>query len=93
MDGQYITGLLDEDKATSLKRSSIFYWSIPTPDGMEYAVRDGWWKMILNQDGQPQYLFNLSHDRYEVHNLLKREPGRVNDLRKKFDSYRANVEG
>jgi len=93
VDGQSITGLLDEDKATSLKRSSIFYWSIPTPDGMEYAVRDGWWKMILNQDGQPQYLFNLSHDRYEVHNLLKREPGRVNDLRKKFDSYRANVEG
>ena len=93
VDGQSITGLLDEDEATSLERSSILYWSIPAPDGMEYAVRDGWWKMILNPDGQPKYLFNLLHDRYEVHNLLKREPDRVNKLRQKFDSYRASVEG
>lgn len=92
VDGQSITGLLDEDDATSLKRSGIFYWSIPTPDGMEYAVRDGWWKMILDSTGQPQYLFNLLHDRYEVHNLLQRHPGRVNTLRQKFDIYRASVE-
>ena len=93
VDGQSITGLLDEDETTSLKRRGIFYWSIPTPDGMEYAVRDGWWKMILDPDGQPQYLFNLLHDRYEVHNLLKREPDRADTLRKKFDSYRSSVEG
>ena len=93
LDGQSITGLLDEDEATSLERSSIFYWSIPTPDGMEYAVRDGWWKMILDPDGQPQYLFNLLHDRYEVHNLIQGEPERVKTLRQKFDIYRASVEG
>ena len=93
VDGQSITGLLDKDETTSLKRRGIFYWSIPTPDGMEYAVRDGWWKMILDPDGQPQYLFNLLHDRYEVHNLLKREPDRADTLRKKFDSYRSSVEG
>ena len=93
VDGQSITGLLDEDEATSLERSSIFYWSIPTPDGMEYAVREGWWKMILDPDGQPQYLFNLLHDRYEVHNLIEGEPERVKSLRQKFDIYRANVEG
>ena len=93
VDGQSITGLLDEDEATSLERSSIFYWSIPTPDGMEYAVREGWWKMILDPDGQPQYLFNLLHDRYEVHNLIVGEPERVKTLRQKFDIYRASVEG
>ena len=93
VDGQSITGLLDEDEATSLERSSIFYWSIPTPDGMEYAVREGWWKMILDPDGQPQYLFNLLHDRYEVHNLIEGEPERVKTLRQKFDIYRASVEG
>ena len=93
VDGQSITGLLDEDEATSLERSSIFYWSIPTPDGMEYAVREGWWKMILDPDGQPQYLFNLLHDRYEVHNLIQGEPERVKTLRQKFDIYRASVEG
>jgi arylsulfatase A-like enzyme len=93
VDGQSITGLLDQDEATSLERSGIFYWSVSTPDGMEYAVRDGWWKMILDPDGQPQYLFNLLHDRYEVHNLIQREPDRVKTLRQKFDSYRASVEG
>jgi arylsulfatase A-like enzyme len=93
VDGQSITGLLDEDEATSLERSSIFYWSIPTPDGMEYAVREGWWKMILDPNGQPQYLFNLLHDRYEVHNLIQGEPERVKTLRQKFDIYRASVEG
>jgi arylsulfatase A-like enzyme len=92
VDGQSITGLLDEDEDTSLKRNSIFYWSIPTPDGMEYAVRDGQWKMILDPQGRPEYLFDLSHDRYEVKNLLQREPGRVNMLRQKFDIYRASVE-
>ena len=93
VDGQSITGLLDEDEATSLERSSIFYWSIPTPDGMEYAVREGWWKMILDPNGQPQYLFNLLHDRYEVHNLIQGEPERVKTLRQKFDIFRASVEG
>ncbi len=93
VDGQSITGLLDVDKDTSVQRSSIFYWSIPTPDGMEYAARDGNWKMILDPQGQPQYLFDLSEDRYEVNNLLKREPDRVNSLKQKFDAYRVSVEG
>lgn len=93
VDGQSITGLLDQDNGTSLKRKSIFYWSIPTPDGMEYAVRDGQWKMILDPKGQPEYLFDLSQDRYEVKNLLAREPGRVKMLKQKFDVYRVSVEG
>lgn len=93
VDGQSITGLLDVDEDTSVQRGSIFYWSIPTPDGMEYAARDGNWKMILDPQGQPQYLFDLSEDRYEVNNLLKREPDRVNSLKQKFDAYRVSVEG
>ena len=93
VDGQSITALLDENEGTSLKRSSIFYWSIPTPDGMEYAVRDARWKMILDPQGQPQYLFDLSEDRYEIKNLLIREPSRVNMLKQKFDAYRVSVEG
>jgi arylsulfatase A-like enzyme len=93
VDGQSITALLDENEGTSLKRSSIFYWSIPTPDGMGYAVRDVRWKMILDPQGQPQYLSELSEDRYEVRNLLLREPSRVNMLKQKFDAYRVSVEG
>ncbi|MBT5725933.1 MAG: sulfatase-like hydrolase/transferase [Gammaproteobacteria bacterium] len=93
IDGQSIAGLLDEDETTSLERSSILYWSIPTPDGMEYAVRQGPWKMILDPKGLPQYLFNLSSDRYEVNNLLQDEADRAKQLKEKFDIYRASVEG
>ena len=60
---------------------------------MEYAVRDGSWKMILNSEGEPQYLFNLSRNRYEVNNLLKVDTRRAHSLKKKFDLYRASVEG
>ena len=93
VDGQSIVELLNIDEVTSFKRRNIFYWSIPTPDGMEYAVRDGSWKMILNSEGEPQYLFNLSRNRYEVNNLLKVDTRRVRSLKKKFDLYRASVEG
>ena len=92
LDGTSITGLLDADPATGVVRDRIFYWSLPTPDGMEYAVRDGDWKMILDPAGEPVYLFNLAEDRYEVINRLKSEPVRAASLKSKFEAYRRSVE-
>lgn len=93
IDGQSIVSLLDDDPLGGIVRDDLLYWSIPTPDGMEYAVRDGNWKLILNPDGEPVYLFNLKADRYEVTNLLDREAARVRSLKARFDRYRASVEG
>ncbi len=92
LDGISLVPLLDGKSETSLNRDAIFYWSIPTPDGMEYAVREGDWKMIFDAQGMPHYLFNLARDRYEVHNLLQREEKIAASLKKKFDNYRADVE-
>ena len=90
IDGQSIAGLLLGNR--EFKRERIFYWSIPTPDGMEYAIRDGDWKMILNPDGEAEYLFNLVDDPYEIRNLLDEQPRLTKDLLEKFRAYRQSVE-
>lgn len=71
IDGQTLWPLIDGGEFT---RRQPLYWSIPTPDGMEFAVRDGDWKLIVDADGAPRHLFKLSSDWYEVNNLLETEP-------------------
>ncbi len=93
IDGNSLIGLLDDKASTGVVRNQPFYWSIPTPDGMEYAVREGDWKLILDSQGQPAYLFNLAQDRYEVSNLLTKEPAIVDRLQEAFSQLRADVEG
>ena len=74
--------------------SEAAFWRVHPDTGWDrYTVRDVWWKMILDPDGQPQYLYNLLHDRYEGHRLIRREPDRVRTIRQQFDIYRASEEG
>ena len=93
IDGESIKTLLDNDPLSTVERSRVFYWSIPTPDGMEYAVRKNHWKMIFDPKGNPAYLFDLKTDRYEVINKLKTEPSVAAELRKAFYHYRSSIEG
>ncbi len=92
LDGESMLPLIDGDPDTGLTRKKAFYWSIPTPDGMEYAYRENDWKMILDPDGTPVYLFNLANDRYEVHNLLTQQKELANQMHARFLDYRADVE-
>ncbi len=89
LDGQSLVGLFMGER---LVRNKPLYWSIPTPDGMEFALRDGDWKIVLNTLGEPVYLFNLAEDFYEVHNLLKSDPKKAAQMKQKFERYRQNVE-
>ena len=89
LDGQSLLGLL---QGKGQVRERPFYWSIPTPDGMEYALRDGDWKLVLDGDLEPRYLFNLRRDRYEVHNLVKSKPVELGKMMVQFSQYRMNVE-
>ncbi len=36
----------------------------------EWAIRDGDWKMIIDRNNKPKYLYNLKSDRYETLNLI-----------------------
>ncbi|WP_439102161.1 sulfatase family protein [Congregibacter sp.] len=88
LDGNALWPLIDGD---SFVRDKPLYWSIPTPDGMEYAVREGDWKMILDGDGVPRHLFNLSNDWYEVNNLVDTETAVKERLLRAFRSFNLSV--
>ena len=89
IDGVSLLNLL---KGESLRRRRPLYWSIPTPDGMEYAIRQGNWKLILNGLGNPAALFNLADDIYEVHNMLDQMPAKVTEMKERFERYRKDVD-
>jgi N-acetylgalactosamine-6-sulfatase len=89
IDGRSLVNLL---KGGVFDRAGPLYWSIPTPDGMEYAIRSGNWKLILDGSGTPRYLFNLAEDFYEVHNKLTSHPDRVTELEKQFNRYRRDID-
>jgi arylsulfatase A-like enzyme len=89
IDGHSLVNLL---RGGVLDRAGPLYWSIPTPDGMEYAIRSGNWKLILDGSGTPRYLFNLAEDFYEVHNKLTSHPDRVAELEKQFNRYRRDID-
>lgn len=89
IDGQSLLPLLRGD---AWQRQQPLYWAIETPDGMEYALRDGDWKLILDGKAQPRYLFDLSRDLYEVNNLLGNEPQRVAAMIAAFTAYQNSVD-
>ncbi len=92
IDGESLLPMLDDDPTSLFERQKLMYWSIGTPDGLEYAVRNGDWKLLLDSDGNAKYLFDLARDRYEVNNLLKAQPDVVARLLKEFRQYRMDVE-
>ncbi len=89
IDGVSMLSLL---KGESMIRDKPLYWSIPTPDGMEYAIREGDWKLILDRLGNPAALFNLANDFYEVHNKLQQLPEKAAEMKILFERYRKDVD-
>ena len=73
-------------------RGTPLYWSIPTPDGMEFALREGDWKLILDTEARPRHLFNLAEDFYEVDDRLVAEPEIAARLERLFRNLHASVE-
>ncbi len=89
LDGISLVPLLAGD---GFQREDPLYWSLPTPDGMEYALRLGDWKLILDSRGSPAHLYDLSRDFYEVHDRIDSLPGKVAEMTALFRRYQQNVE-
>ena len=89
IDGQSLLPLLRDE---AWQRQQPLYWAIETPDGIEYALRDGDWKLILDGNAQPRYLFDLSRDFYELNSLLDSEPQRVSSMTAAFTVYQNSVD-
>lgn len=89
LDGESLWPLID---GGDFERQQAFYWSIPTPDGMEFALREGDWKLIVDTQGEPRFLFDLASDWYELNNLVETKPEVLERLQQLYTSRRAAVE-
>lgn len=89
VDGQSLWPLITQQRWTRVRP---LYWSIPTPDGMEFAIRDGDWKLIASEAGEPHYLFNLATDRYEVDNRLQGNPQELARLLAQLNAMRSEID-
>ncbi|VDY45839.1 secreted sulfatase [Salmonella enterica subsp. enterica serovar Daytona] len=50
----------------------------------EWAIRDGDWKMIIDRENKPKYLYNLKKDRFETLNQIGKQPEIEKQLYGKF---------
>jgi len=58
------------------------HWALPTPNGLDYAVREGPWKLLLDQDHAPQALYQLEDDPLELFDLRRAAPDQVSRLQR-----------
>ncbi len=89
IDGESIASLLTGEPG--FERKGALFWSLATPDGLEYAIRVGNWKLLLDPEGVPKYLFDLKADPYEITNLLETRIEIVRELTQSFVEMRTSV--
>lgn len=69
-----------------LPERSLF-WALNAASELEYAVRAGDWKLLLDKAQQPAELYNLGEDPLELFNLIDTEPDQVATLMQAFASH------
>ena len=93
LDGQSI---IPTFSGNAIEREKPMIWTIDMPfqdDAInEWAIRVGDWKLILDRDEQPKYLFNLKDDKYEVWNQIGKQDEIQKSLMEKFKLYKKDIE-
>lgn len=98
LDGINLAPLLTQEK--KIARNDALYWHFPNytgtghpnPIGPCSAIRDGDWKLIEYLEDGSLELYNLKEDIKEENNLAKQLPGQADELRKKLEKWRKNVQ-
>lgn len=75
----------------ALPERSLF-WALSAASDLEFAVRSGSWKLLLDKHGDPRELFNLAEDPLELFNLIEQEPARIRLLEEIFAAHRDSIE-
>lgn len=87
IDGIDIRKVLD---GGDLAQRSIL-WALSSVSELEFALRKGDWKLMLDKNRQAKQLFNLSKDPLEFFNLLKEEPGKARELKMDFEATLSSI--
>jgi len=76
------------DATTALRGGSmperLVWWGLPGE--LEFAVRKGQWKLMLNSEGKPHELYDLQSDPLELFDELQSQPEIASRLKKLWDA-------
>ena len=93
LDGQSIAASWQSQK---IQRQKPLFWSIDSPGKdipvNEWAISENGWKLILDRDERPKYLFNIVDDPYEVYNRLGKENDIQQKLYQQFLEYKNSID-
>jgi arylsulfatase A-like enzyme len=73
-----------------LPERSLF-WALHAASDLEFAVRSGSWKLMLDTQGEPRELFNLAEDPLELFNIIDQHPAQLEMLVHEFESHRDSI--
>jgi uncharacterized sulfatase len=68
------------------------FWALDAASELEFAVRYGDWKLLLDRQQQPRELYNLGEDPLDFFNLLQQENRKVVELVAIFEETWSSIE-
>ena len=68
------------------------FWALESMSELEYVVREGAWKLMLNREQEPKELYNLSEDPLEFFNLITDESKTTQHLLTIYNEYIDSIE-
>jgi arylsulfatase A-like enzyme len=88
LDGLSLARFLSDETATLPPRP--FFWRTQGKDGPA-AIRDGDWKLVIDQAGAKPALYQLSKDISESSDLAAEHPEKLNDLAGKLAAWQSGL--
>jgi arylsulfatase A-like enzyme len=68
------------------------FWALASMSELEYVVREGGWKLMLNRKQEPKELYNLSNDPLEFFNLITDEHEKTEHLLTLYNEYIVSID-
>jgi arylsulfatase A-like enzyme len=62
------------------------FWALDSVSDLEFAVRKGDWKLLIDHEGNPRELYDLAVDPLEFFNVREDEAAVVTDLMARFEA-------